>query len=202
MSGERSYVATSSIRRHLPGHKLATYGNTGRNQFRGPGYFNMNLSVSRTFKFTERVSMDVRADAFGFTNTPHFANPNTGCPGSAVGATLRYRQHIGTQQLWTLPTRFRLAASSAGSRYPDHLVLSLGEVLAISADWVAGLLPVRNFLLLRKTDPEPECIESSELEYLRLATCSTFLRCPRALLLGFWRDAGNKAKRPSCRHEG
>lgn len=66
--------------------QLATYGNTGRNEFRGPGYFNMNLSVSRTFKFTERVSMDIRADAFGLTNTPHFANPNAGCPGSAVGA--------------------------------------------------------------------------------------------------------------------
>ena len=51
-------------------------------EFRGPGYFNMNLSVVRNFKFTERVSMDVRADAIGFTNTPHFANPNVSCPGN------------------------------------------------------------------------------------------------------------------------
>jgi hypothetical protein len=58
------------------------YGDTGRNEFRGPGYFNMNLSVLRNFKITERYSFEVRADAFGFTNTPHFANPNAGCPGS------------------------------------------------------------------------------------------------------------------------
>ena len=67
------------------------FGNTGRNEFRGPGYFSMNLSILRNFKFTERVSMDVRADASGLTNTPHFANPNAGCPGSsglcATGST-------------------------------------------------------------------------------------------------------------------
>ena len=65
-----------------PGTVAAHLGNTGRNEFRGPGYFNMNLSVLRDFRFTERVSLEVRADAFGFTNTPHFANPNVGCPGS------------------------------------------------------------------------------------------------------------------------
>jgi len=26
----------------------------------------------------------VRGDAFGLTNTPHFANPNVSCPGSAT----------------------------------------------------------------------------------------------------------------------
>ena len=64
------------------------YGDTGRNQFRGPGYFDMNLSVLRNFKLTERFSLEVRADAYGFTNTPHFANPNTGCPGSTGTACL------------------------------------------------------------------------------------------------------------------
>lgn len=53
-----------------------TYGNTGRNAFRGPGYFNMNLSVARQFKLTERIGLQFRADAIHFTNTPHFNNPN------------------------------------------------------------------------------------------------------------------------------
>lgn len=52
------------------------YGNTGRNAFRGPGYFNMNLSVARLFKLTERFGLQFRADAMSFTNTPHFNNPN------------------------------------------------------------------------------------------------------------------------------
>ena len=61
----------------------AHYGNTNRNAFRGPGFFNMNLSVVRDFKVRERLTLEVRADAFGLTNTPHFANPGTGCPALA-----------------------------------------------------------------------------------------------------------------------
>jgi hypothetical protein len=66
-----------------PGSFPAHFGNTNRDQFRGPGYFNMNLSVLRDFKLTERFTLQVRADAIGFTNTPHFANPNVSCPGSS-----------------------------------------------------------------------------------------------------------------------
>jgi hypothetical protein len=54
----------------------AHYGNTRRNEFRGPGYFNMNLSLARQFKLTERFGLQFRADAMSFTNTPHFNNPN------------------------------------------------------------------------------------------------------------------------------
>ena len=62
----------------------AHYGNTNRNEFRGPGYFSMNLSVVRDFKVKEWMTLEVRGDAFGLTNTPHFANPNASCPGSAT----------------------------------------------------------------------------------------------------------------------
>jgi hypothetical protein len=64
----------------------AHFGNTNRNQFRGPGFFNMNLGISRDFKLTERFTLQMRAEAFGFTNTPHFANPNLSCPGSGTTA--------------------------------------------------------------------------------------------------------------------
>jgi hypothetical protein len=64
----------------------AHYGNTNRNQFRGPGYFEMDLSVIRGFKLTERFTLQLRADVFSLTNTPHFANPNLTCPGSATTA--------------------------------------------------------------------------------------------------------------------
>jgi outer membrane receptor protein involved in Fe transport len=64
----------------------AHFGNTRRNQFRGPGFFNMNLSLLRDFKLKEKLTLQVRADALGFTNTPHFANPNVSCPGSATAA--------------------------------------------------------------------------------------------------------------------
>ncbi len=62
------------------------YGNTNRNEFRGPGYFLANLSIVRDFKIKEFMSFRVRADAFGLTNTPHFANPSGSCPSDATKA--------------------------------------------------------------------------------------------------------------------
>jgi hypothetical protein len=65
----------------------AHYGNTKRNQFRGPGFFNMNLSIVRDFKIREIATLQVRGDAFGFTNTPHFNNPNASCPANGNPAS-------------------------------------------------------------------------------------------------------------------
>jgi hypothetical protein len=51
------------------------FGNTGRNILRGPGFFNVDASLFRTFSITERFKLQFRADAFGVTNKPQFANP-------------------------------------------------------------------------------------------------------------------------------
>jgi hypothetical protein len=54
----------------------ASFGNSGRDTLRGPGMFNSDLSVFRTFKIMERFALQFKAEAFNFTNTPKFANPN------------------------------------------------------------------------------------------------------------------------------
>jgi len=57
-------------------------GNTGRNQFRGPGYFSDNLSMFKSVPlYQERVALELRFDAFNLTNTPAF-----GLPGSTIGS--------------------------------------------------------------------------------------------------------------------
>ena len=70
---------------HVTGNADAHFGNTNRNEFRGPGYFGFNLSLARQIKLTERFALQLRADAINFTNTPHFANPGTSCGASATG---------------------------------------------------------------------------------------------------------------------
>ncbi len=52
-------------------------GNAGRNLVRGPGYANLDASVFKDFRLRERVTLNLRLEAFNATNTPHFANPNT-----------------------------------------------------------------------------------------------------------------------------
>src|ERR1700722_7605463 len=51
-------------------------GNAGRNSLRGFGLTQVDLSVARRFRITERISMQFRADAFNVLNHPNFTNPN------------------------------------------------------------------------------------------------------------------------------
>jgi len=39
------------------------WGNAGRNSLQGPGQFTLNGSLGRTFRGTDRISLDVRLDA-------------------------------------------------------------------------------------------------------------------------------------------
>jgi len=50
-------------------------GNTGRNFFLAPPYFQPDVSLSKKFRITERVSFDLRFDARNLTNHPSFDNP-------------------------------------------------------------------------------------------------------------------------------
>ncbi|MGI8785395.1 MAG: TonB-dependent receptor domain-containing protein [Acidobacteriota bacterium] len=53
----------------------ARFGTSGFNSLRGPGYANWKFGLFRNFKATERVNVQFRAEAFNFTNTPHFRAP-------------------------------------------------------------------------------------------------------------------------------
>jgi hypothetical protein len=51
------------------------FGNSGRNILRGPGLVNLDASVFRDFRLTERFRLQFRAEAFNVSNTPAFSNP-------------------------------------------------------------------------------------------------------------------------------
>jgi len=61
-------------------------GDAGRNILRGPGLFDLDMSLFRDFKITERLTFQFQAQAYGITNTPHFNNPNSNISGSNFGA--------------------------------------------------------------------------------------------------------------------
>lgn len=50
-------------------------GTLGRNTMRGFGLTQVDLSVRRQFRLTERWALQFRADAFNLSNTPNFAEP-------------------------------------------------------------------------------------------------------------------------------
>ncbi|MDX2034271.1 MAG: TonB-dependent receptor [Blastocatellia bacterium] len=51
------------------------FGTVGRNSMRGPSVFNLDSSLFRNFKLTERFGLQFRAEVFNLTNTPAFNNP-------------------------------------------------------------------------------------------------------------------------------
>lgn len=52
-----------------------TQGSEGRNDIRGFGLTQLDLSVARKFSITERVHLQFRTDAFNVLNHPNFTNP-------------------------------------------------------------------------------------------------------------------------------
>ncbi len=58
-----------------------TLGSVGRNPswLRGPGLVQLDASLFRHFKITERYDMELRLETQNTTNSPHFNNPNTTC---------------------------------------------------------------------------------------------------------------------------
>ena len=52
------------------------FGNVGRFSLYGPGMVNLDFGIFRAFKLGEGKDLQFRAEAFNFTNTPHFNNPS------------------------------------------------------------------------------------------------------------------------------
>lgn len=63
----------------------APFGNLGPNVISGPGSWNMDLSVFRTFKIMERLSLQVRGESFSVINTPNWNNPDTNINNKTFG---------------------------------------------------------------------------------------------------------------------
>lgn len=55
---------------------LYQYGNSGYDILRGPGLATLDASLARTFKLTESLGIEARAEAFNLLNRANFALPN------------------------------------------------------------------------------------------------------------------------------
>jgi len=62
-------------------------GNSSRNPVRGPGLQDADLMIGKTFRVSERVNLEFRAEVFNASNTPPLNDPN-GSFGSAAFGTI------------------------------------------------------------------------------------------------------------------
>jgi hypothetical protein len=67
----------------------AAFGNTGRNQFRGPGNWNLDFSIFRAFPIGGAGKrLEFRTEFFNLTNTPKWGNPDANVNSGNFGRTL------------------------------------------------------------------------------------------------------------------
>jgi len=79
-TGVSIYAAPAGL--HLNPAAIASpaaghWGNAGRNSITGPGQFVLNATMARTFRSTDRVSVDLRLEAANALNTVTFPSWNT-----------------------------------------------------------------------------------------------------------------------------
>jgi hypothetical protein len=53
-----------------------TFGDLGRDQIFGPGFWNYDFSLSKNFALRDRLSLQFRAEFFNIFNHPNFALPS------------------------------------------------------------------------------------------------------------------------------
>ena len=69
---------------------LGTLGNSGRSSIPGPGFWEIDMALSRIFRVTERRTVEVRAEAFNLTNSFR-----AGAPGMPLVTTMRNSPQFG-----------------------------------------------------------------------------------------------------------
>jgi hypothetical protein len=84
ISGDPSqWITNAATAFSLPA--TGSFGNFGRNVVYGPGFTDVDLSIVKNTKLTERVNLQFRADAFDLLNHPNFGQPG---PLAANGSTI------------------------------------------------------------------------------------------------------------------
>ncbi|HTR25540.1 MAG TPA: TonB-dependent receptor [Terriglobales bacterium] len=82
--GESYYAANKSIHQYFNVNAFTppvwdadtfTFGNERSNQIEGPHQRQVDLSLYKSFKLTEAVKMQFRAECYNISNTPNFAQP-------------------------------------------------------------------------------------------------------------------------------
>ena len=64
---------------------VLAFGNLGRNVVIGPGVANLDFNIVKNTKLTERITIQLRGDAFDLFNHPNFTNPGTTAGSATLG---------------------------------------------------------------------------------------------------------------------
>jgi hypothetical protein len=75
------------------------FGNTGRNQFYGPGGYNLDFSIFRSFPFAQTRRMEIRMEAGNILNHGVFNNPQGSFTSGTFGQITSVRDNYPERQI-------------------------------------------------------------------------------------------------------
>jgi hypothetical protein len=82
--GYRYFDTTAFAAVNIPAGQPQRFGNVGRNNLRGPDFFNVDFSLFRSFAITERIRLQFRGEALNALNHPNFSNPGADISNAAA----------------------------------------------------------------------------------------------------------------------
>lgn len=91
------------------------YPTQARNMFRGPAFFDSDLSVNKNIKLTERFAFQLGANLYNVFNHPNFANPNGNLSNFNAAGVGEPGGNFGLITRTTAPPTTPYGASFAGS---------------------------------------------------------------------------------------
>jgi hypothetical protein len=80
-AGNLAYINKSAFTQNAVG----TYGDLGRMAFRGPNYYDVDAALSRNFPIVERLTFNLRMEAFNVMNHPNLSSFTTGLNSGTFG---------------------------------------------------------------------------------------------------------------------
>ncbi|QNI36047.1 TonB-dependent receptor [Edaphobacter albus] len=107
----------------------ARFGTANFNSIYGPGAANLDLSLFRSFQLHDAWTLQLRADALNFTNTPHFSNPNNNNV-SSVEYQTDANGNPNYANIVNLNGFGQITSTNPGNRLTDERYLRLGIKLA------------------------------------------------------------------------
>jgi hypothetical protein len=91
-----NYIFSADERARFSDPAPGQLGNTGRNFFTGPKFFNLDMTVSKRFYMSEDRNLEFRADINNLTNTPSFEFPVSSTSSIASSTFGRIRDSVNS----------------------------------------------------------------------------------------------------------
>jgi len=94
------YLNFNAFTQPAPG----TYGNSGLNSLRGPGFWQWDQSFVRGFNLSDRHQVELRVEAINVTNRANYSNPGSALNNAATFG--RITSVAGTPRVWQFAVKY------------------------------------------------------------------------------------------------